>query len=59
MRLPGELVGVAGEARRLGLIDLKQSGRMIDVSLPGLFTERERTLFHGTRPGIIGTGCLS
>ena len=45
---PGELVGVAGEARRLGLIDLKQSGRMIDVSFPGTFTARERELIRGT-----------
>ena len=45
---PGELVGVAGEARRLGLIDLKQSGRMIDVSFPGRFTERERERIRGT-----------
>ena len=45
---PGELVGVASEARRLGLIDLKQSGRMIDVSFPGRFTERERERIRGT-----------
>ena len=44
----GELVGVASEARRLGLIDLKQSGRMIDVSFPGRFTERERERIRGT-----------
>ena len=45
---PGELVGVAGEARRLGLVDLKQSGRLIDVSFPGTFTEREREWVLGT-----------
>ena len=46
--LGGELVGVAGEARRLGLIDLEQSGRMIDVSFPGWFTEQERERIRGT-----------
>ena len=45
---PGELVGVAGEARRLGLVDLKQSGHLIDVSFPGTFTEREREWVLGT-----------
>ena len=44
---PGELVGVAGDARRLGLIDLKQSGREIDVSFPGRFTVRERERIRG------------
>ena len=39
---PGELVEVAVEARRLGLVDLKQSGRMIDVSFPVMLTGRER-----------------
>ena len=44
---PGELVEVAVDARRLGLIDLKQSGRMIDVSFPAMLTGRERELIRG------------
>ena len=44
---PGELVEVAVEARRLGLVDLKQSGRMIDVSFPAMLTGRERELIRG------------
>ena len=45
--LPGELVEVAVDARRLGLVDLKQSGRMIDVSFPAMLTGRERELIRG------------
>ena len=33
---PGELIGVAVHARRLGLLDLKQSGQVIEVSFPML-----------------------
>ena len=44
---PDELVEVAVDARRLGLIDLKQSGRMIDVSFPAMLTGRERELIRG------------
>ena len=44
---PGELVEVAVDARRLGLVDLKQSGRMIDVSFPAMLTGREWELIRG------------
>ena len=44
---PGELVEVAVDARRLGLVDLKQSGRMIDVSFPAMLTGQERELIRG------------
>ena len=44
---PEELIDLAGDARRLGLLDLKQSGAIIDVSFPAMFTERERELIHG------------
>ena len=44
---PVELVEVAVDARRLGLVDLKQSGRMIDVSFPAMLTGRERELIRG------------
>jgi hypothetical protein len=42
-----DLVDVAVDAKRLGLLDLKQSGSMIDVSFPALFTDKERELIHG------------
>ena len=45
---PDDLIDVAVDAKRLGLLDLKQSGSMIDVSFPGLFTNKERELIHGT-----------
>lgn len=44
---PDDLVDVAVDAKRLGLLDLKQSGSMIDVSFPALFTDEERELIHG------------
>lgn len=44
---PDELIDVAVDAKRLGLINLKQSGSMMDVSFPALFTEKERELIHG------------
>ena len=44
---PDELIDVAVDAKRLGLLDLKQSGSMIDVSFPALFTNTERELIHG------------
>ncbi len=45
---PDELIDVAVDAKRLGLLDLKQSGSMIDVSFPTIFTDKERELIHGT-----------
>ena len=45
---PGDLVDVAVDAKRLGLLDLKQSGSMIDVSFPALLTEKEREMIDGT-----------
>ena len=44
---PDDLINVGVDAKRLGLLDLKQSGSMIDVSFPALFTEKERELIHG------------
>jgi hypothetical protein len=44
---PDDLIDVAVDAKRLGLLDLKQSGSMIDVSFPALFTDKERELIHG------------
>ena len=43
----GDLVEVAVDAKRLGLLDLKQSGSMIDVSFPVLFTDKEQEMIHG------------
>lgn len=45
---PDELIDVAVDAKRLGLLDLKQSGSMIDVSFPAMLTDKERELIHGT-----------
>ena len=44
---PGTLIELAADARRLGLIELKQSGQMIDVSFPMTFTKKERELIRG------------
>ena len=37
---PGELIDVAVTAKRLGLLDFKQSGSMIDVTFPTMFTNQ-------------------
>jgi hypothetical protein len=37
----------ADDARRLGLIDIKQSGSLIDISFPKLLTQTDRELLHG------------
>jgi len=44
---PDELIDVAVDAKRLGLVDLKQCGSMIDVSFPKMFTERVQESIHG------------
>ena len=44
---PGALVDVAVDANRLGLLDLKHSGQIIDVSFPTMFTGREWELIRG------------
>jgi hypothetical protein len=49
---PDELIDVAVDAKRLGLIDLKQSGSMIDVSFPKMFTERVRESIHGAHRSV-------
>ena len=46
---PDELIDLSVDAKRLGLLDLKQSGSIIDVSFATLLTERERELIHGAR----------
>ena len=44
---PDDFIDLAVDAKRLGLLDLKQYGSMIDVSFPALFTNKERDLIHG------------
>ena len=45
---PDELIDLAVDARRLGLLDLKQSGSIIDVSFRAFFTEKEREWIDGS-----------
>ena len=42
-----ELIELAVAAKRLGLLDLKQSGSIIEVSFPTMFNAKERELIHG------------
>lgn len=35
------------DAKRLGLLDIKQSGSLIDISFPKLLTEADKELFYG------------
>ncbi len=39
---------LAVDAKRLGLLDLKQSGNILDISFPHLLVEKDRELIHGT-----------
>ena len=43
-----ELKHLAMDAKRIGLIDMKQSGGLLHVSFDRVFTEEERRLVHGT-----------
>ena len=43
-----ELVSLAIDAKRLGLLDLSQAGGVLEVSFTRLLTEDERLLIHGT-----------
>ena len=45
---PGKLLDLAGDAKRLGLLDLKQSGSVLDLSFPGLTMARDKELTVGT-----------
>lgn len=45
---PHELIDLATDAKRLGLLDLKQSGSMIDVSFPQWLGRSREGLSYGT-----------
>ena len=42
-----EVLELTNDAKRLGLLDLKQSGSIIDVSFPQLLSSKDRELIHG------------
>lgn len=42
-----ELIALAGDAKRLGLLDLKHAGDVVEVGFPTLLTEEERRQSHG------------
>ena len=42
-----ELIELAMAAKRLGLVDVKQSGALMDVAFPGWFSNREGVSPHG------------
>ncbi len=43
-----ELVTIAVDAKRLGFLDVSQSGGVVEISFARLLTEDERQLIHGT-----------
>jgi len=45
---PDELLCLAMDAKRVGYLDLKVSGGVVEVALSRLLTEEERRLIHGT-----------
>lgn len=42
-----EIAELAHDARRMGLVEIKQSGSIIDISFPQLLTVKDRELIHG------------
>lgn len=44
----GQLIDLSQDAKRLGLIDMRNSGGVVEVSPTRLLTEDERRLIHGT-----------
>ena len=44
---PGTLLDLAIDANRLGLIEVKHSGQIVDVSFPRTYSGRERELLRG------------
>jgi hypothetical protein len=44
---PEDIIHLAMDAKRLGIIDMKRSGGLLHVSFDSLFTEEERRLAHG------------
>ena len=45
---PDDLAYLAMDAKRLGIIDMKQSGGLLHISFDSLLTEDERRIAHGT-----------
>lgn len=45
---PEELLNLAMDAKRVGYLDLKASGGVVEVSVTRLLTDEERQLVHGT-----------
>jgi len=44
---PPDVRELADDARRLGMIDIKESGTIVDISFPYFLTREERELLHG------------
>jgi hypothetical protein len=45
---PAEIAEMAHDAKRLGLLEIKQSGTIVDISFPSLLTDKDRELIHGS-----------
>lgn len=43
-----DLFGLARDAKRLGILDMKQAGEVVEISFPTLLTAEERQLRYGT-----------
>ena len=43
-----EVLGLAHDAKRMGLLDIKQAGEIVEISFPTLLTAEERQLRYGT-----------
>jgi len=45
---PGELITLATQAKRMGLLDLSQAGGVVEFSFRRILTPEERDLVYGT-----------
>ena len=43
-----KVLGLAHDAKRMGLLDIKQAGEIVEISFPTLLTAEERQLRYGT-----------
>lgn len=43
-----DIIALAVDAKRLGLLDLRQMGNILDITFPNLLAEKDMELIHGT-----------
>ena len=44
-----DIAELAYDAKRMGLLEIKQSGSIVDISFPQLLADKDRELIHGAK----------